>query len=72
MSSFFLLRRESMYGTLRGMVAMRKRKPRKLPTYTCLRCGHTWVPRRPERPLRCANVHCRSAYWDKPRKSSGS
>ena len=37
-----------------------------LPVCTCLRCGHSWVPRKPERPMTCAN--CRSPYWDKPRQ----
>lgn len=36
-----------------------------LPTYTCLRCGHRWVPRIPK-PRHCAR--CNSPYWDRPRK----
>jgi len=28
---------------------------------TCLRCGATWYPRKPEKPVRCAK--CRSPYW---------
>jgi predicted Zn-ribbon and HTH transcriptional regulator len=32
---------------------------------TCLRCGHTWIPKVPH-PITCAK--CRSPYWDKPRK----
>jgi predicted Zn-ribbon and HTH transcriptional regulator len=38
-----------------------------LPTYTCLRCGHTWVPRVPHKPRRCPN--CKDSYWDRPRKA---
>lgn len=30
----------------------------------CLRCGHRWYPRTPERPATCAS--CRSPSWDKP------
>ena len=32
----------------------------------CLRCGHIWIPRASGWPKTCA--HCRSPYWDKPRK----
>ena len=32
----------------------------------CLRCGHEWWPRKPEKPVICAK--CKSPYWDKPRK----
>ena len=35
-----------------------------LPTYTCTRCGHRWVPRTLN-PRHCAR--CNSPYWDKPR-----
>ena len=35
--------------------------------YTCLRCGHAWVPRKPILPAVCPK--CTSAYWDRPRKS---
>ena len=34
--------------------------------HTCLRCGNTWWPRRPSKPLRCPG--CKSPYWDRPRK----
>ena len=40
--------------------------PPELPRHTCLRCGHTWLPRTTGRPLTCAK--CRSPYWDKPRR----
>lgn len=36
-----------------------------LPTHTCTRCSHTWVPRKPGRPGLCPN--CNSAVWDQPR-----
>ena len=34
----------------------------------CLRCGHVWFPYRGRKPLYCAK--CKSAAWDRPRKSS--
>lgn len=37
-----------------------------LSTLTCLKCGHTWVPRKPELPLTCPK--CRQAGWNRPRK----
>jgi rubrerythrin len=33
--------------------------------YKCLRCGHTWIPRKKERPRVCPKCH--SPYWDKPK-----
>lgn len=39
----------------------------KLLTLRCLRCSHTWYPRRPERPVVCPA--CNSPYWDKPRRT---
>jgi len=38
----------------------------RLPKFNCLRCGHEWHPRKPERPRRCAN--CKDSNWDKPRQ----
>jgi DNA-directed RNA polymerase subunit RPC12/RpoP len=36
--------------------------------YRCERCGHEWVPRDfDNEPRVCPK--CKSAYWDKPRKS---
>lgn len=37
----------------------------RLPTLTCLRCGHTWIPRHPHEPKKCAR--CASPYWNKPK-----
>jgi len=37
----------------------------KLPFLRCLRCGHSWIPRKVDMPRTCPG--CRSAYWDKPR-----
>lgn len=37
-----------------------------LPSFTCLRCGHAWVPRRPGRPGVCPK--CKSAVWDQVRR----
>jgi len=39
-----------------------------LPRLECLRCGHTWIPRTPQRPKVCPNLKCKSPYWDKPRR----
>lgn len=36
-----------------------------LPTLKCLRCGHSWIPRRPLKPKVCPK--CNSPYWDKPK-----
>jgi len=33
--------------------------------WRCLRCGHPWVPRRPEPPQVCPK--CKSPYWNRPR-----
>ena len=35
----------------------------KLPVYKCERCGHIWIPRKPEVPRRCGK--CKSPYWNK-------
>ena len=37
-----------------------------LPHLSCQRCGHSWIPRRPQKPRVCPT--CRSPYWDRPRK----
>jgi hypothetical protein len=42
--------------------------PINLPTLTCRRCGHTWIPRQPRKPGVCSK--CKSPYWDKPRRSA--
>jgi ribosomal protein L37E len=34
----------------------------KLPTLTCLRCGHRWHPKREELPKCCG--FCKSPYWN--------
>ena len=38
-----------------------------LPQFRCLRCRHRWVPRKPERPRRCAG--CGDVNWDRPRNA---
>ena len=35
----------------------------------CMRCGHTWVPRKKEVRICPA---CKSAYWDLPKKDGVS
>lgn len=42
--------------------------PDHLPTLTCKRCGHKWIPRTDQKPRMCPNRNCRSAYWDRPRQ----
>lgn len=37
--------------------------PFNLPTLECVRCGHTWHPRKQERPIRCGG--CKTPYWDR-------
>ena len=32
----------------------------------CTRCGHTWIPRSPNKPKYCPC--CNSPYWDQPRR----
>lgn len=39
-----------------------------LTRFGCLRCGHHWIPRKPERPRICPK--CKSPYWDKPRRKT--
>jgi hypothetical protein len=36
-----------------------------LPSFSCLRCGHSWHPRSTQKPMRCAR--CGTPYWDRPR-----
>lgn len=35
----------------------------KIEGYKCERCGHTWPPRKEEKPEVCPK--CNSPYWDK-------
>ena len=43
-----------------------------LPTLRCLRCGHVWVPRQSQPPVKCASRPCGSPYWNRPKvKMSG-
>jgi len=39
-----------------------------LKAYVCLRCGHSWLPRKAAPPQTCANRHCQSEIWWKPKK----
>jgi predicted Zn-ribbon and HTH transcriptional regulator len=41
-------------------------KPPSLPSFTCLRCGHTWNPRQERAPRICPR--CKTPYWDRPRR----
>lgn len=42
----------------------------KLITHTCLRCSHTWTPRKAERPAACPRCH--SPLWDQVRLVSNT
>ncbi|MBA7662844.1 hypothetical protein ES703_70877 [subsurface metagenome] len=42
--------------------------PESLPTKTCKRCGHKWIPRVPN-PQRCPK--CLSYDWDKEEEVEG-
>lgn len=33
--------------------------------WECLRCGHRWANRKPQKPICCAK--CKSPYWDIPK-----
>lgn len=44
---------------------MSESEPQAITPKTCTRCGATWYPRTPGRPVGCAKCH--SPYWDKPR-----
>jgi len=35
--------------------------------WKCDRCGHEWLSRDSDTPIRCAK--CKSPYWNKPRKN---
>ena len=37
-----------------------------LPSWSCRRCGHKWIPRKADRPVVCPE--CKSPWWDKPKK----
>lgn len=39
-----------------------------IPSLLCLRCGHTWYPRKPAKPFTCPK--CTSPYWDRLRRAS--
>lgn len=43
-------------------------RPRIVRELECKRCGHKWLPRKPEIPLCCPNAKCRSRYWNRPRR----
>jgi predicted Zn-ribbon and HTH transcriptional regulator len=38
-----------------------------LPTHSCLRCDHTWIPRREGLPAKCPK--CMSVYWNESRQT---
>lgn len=35
--------------------------------WRCLRCGHVWRPRKPDRPRQCTK--CRTVLWDRPKSA---
>jgi len=50
---------------LRVLLSGRER-PGSLNQQRCYRCGKSWWPRQPRKPVRCPG--CKSPYWDKPRR----
>ena len=34
--------------------------------WSCLRCGHAWLPRQTDKPIVCPK--CKSPWWDIPKK----
>jgi len=49
-----------------GVLAQGRETLSGLQEQRCHRCGKSWWPRRPLKPLRCPQ--CKSPYWDRPRK----
>lgn len=43
-----------------------------VPQLECLQCGHTWWPRKLERPAVCPNQECHSPRWDRHPKRKRS
>ena len=43
--------------------------------FTCERCGHEWIPRKPWKegdPLPTVCPKCKSPYWNRPRSTASS
>lgn len=51
-------------GAPMGMI----RKTITVSMYRCERCGYEWIPRGTVPPKVCANLKCKSPYWNKPRQ----
>lgn len=48
---------------------MRKiRRPIATQALRCMKCGHTWVPRKLTRPWLCPHPSCHTPRWDQPRR----
>lgn len=49
-----------------GMAIFKKQ----VTAYRCERCGYEWLPRFRDQPppTVCANLECKSPYWNKPRQ----
>ena len=51
---------------IESLLTIQRRVPmsENYPQCICLRCGHTWNPTTPLKPLRCPK--CTNAYWNTP------
>lgn len=41
---------------------------KRMKTLVCKRCGHQWMPRKPEAPKLCPNPSCHSPRWNEVKK----
>jgi hypothetical protein len=56
-----------VHGRLKRMAIFKKL----VTAYRCERCGYEWLPRFGDKqapPTVCANLECKSPYWNKPRQ----
>ena len=53
------------FSAMAGEIISQQQSLVDLPRWTCNRpqCGHSWTPRKPEKPIVCPK--CKSPYWDR-------
>ncbi len=44
-------------------------EPKEIQLWVCLRCGHRWANRKPQKPKVCPK--CKNYNWDESRKPGG-